>query len=328
MKKTTTFNVFLKLQQKNNSADGYYIAAPLPCNSYYKIGVSKDGYPTFFVPSTVTSFSIDINMEMITILFGRVCKIHEIKNTEGVYTIITLKTGDYDIQKYFIDIVSIILEQLPPNYSDTTLAQEIQKLVNLFSLVSQPPRKTIQGLWAELFVIERAKNPEYLIQTWHITPNDRYDFNDGTDKIEVKSTVRPQKVHRFSLEQLHPNNSSHLIIASVNTELVGQGVNIFALRDSICNKVQDLRLQFYINEIIIKTIGSEITKVSELYFDYTLAVDTLAYFDVHDIPTIAAESIPKELTNIHFDCDMSDIESLSLSAITQYNSQLLNCLGL
>ena len=32
-------------------------------------------------------------MEMITVLFGRVCKIHDTSCSEGIYTIITLKTG-------------------------------------------------------------------------------------------------------------------------------------------------------------------------------------------------------------------------------------------
>lgn len=326
MRKQSIYELFVDLQQRENPIEGYYVAASLPFNKRYKIGISKDSYPMFFVPSTSTTFSVDINMEMITVLFGRVCKIHDNNCSEGIYTIITLKTGDIDIQKYFVDIVGIILEQLPANYSDTTLAQEIQKLVNLFSQLSQPPRKTIQGLWAELLLIEQSKDLGYLIRSWHVDVHDKYDFNDGKDKIEVKSTIRPQKIHRFSIEQLNPNHNSNLIIASINTSFVGQGVNIFDLRDRICNKIQDLKIRYHLNEVILKTMGNDISKISEMYFDYQMAVDSITYYDARDIPCISIDDVPSHVSNVHFDSDLSGISSISSSKISDYHSVLFNCI--
>lgn len=326
MKKQTLYELFVELQQRENPLEGYYAAASLPFNKRYKIGISEDGYPMFFVPSTSTTFSVDINMEMITVLFGRVCKIHDTSCSEGIYTIITLKTGDVDIQKYFVDIVCIILEQLPANYSDTTLAQEIQKLVNLFSQLSQPPRKTIQGLWAELLLIEQSTDPDYLIRSWHVDVHDKYDFNDGKDKLEVKSTIRPQKIHSFSIEQLNPNNNSNLIIASINTSYVGQGVNIFELRDRICSKIQDIKTRYHLNEVILKTIGNDISRTSEIYFDYQMAVDSIAYYDARDIPCICMDDVPIGVSNVHFDSDLSGVSSVDSLKISDYQSALFNCI--
>ena len=326
MKKQTLYELFIELQQRENPVEGYYAAASLPFNKRCKIGISEDGYPMFFVPSTSAAFSIDINMEMITVLFGRVCKIHDTNCSEGIYTIITLKTGDSDIQKYFVDIVCIIVEQLPANYSDTTLAQEIQKLVNLFSQLSQPPRKTIQGLWAELLLIEQSTNPDYLIRSWHVDVHDKYDFNDGKDKLEVKSTIRPQKIYSFSIEQLSSNINSNLIIASINTSFVGQGVDIFELRDRICNKVQDLKTRYRLNEVILKTIGNDISRVSEIYLDYQMAVDSITYYDARDIPCICIDDVPVGVSNVHFDSDLSGISSIDSSNISDYQSTLFNCI--
>ena len=323
----SVYNQFVELQQKNHSSiEGYYIAAPLSFNEQYKIGISGEGCPIFFIPSTTTTFAVDINMEMITVLFGRICKIHDSRNTEGIHTIITLKTVDHDIQKYFIDIISLILEQLPPTYSDAILVKEIQKLINLFSQLSLPPKKTIQGLWAELLVIERANNPEYLIKSWHIDTHDKYDFNDGLDKLEVKSSIRQRRIHHFSIEQLTANNNSNLIIASVKTVPVGQGVNIFTLRDNICAKIKDLQTQYFLNEIIIKTIGTDFSKVADMFFDYKQAIDNLKYYDAHTIPTIDIAYIPKDVSNIHFDSDLSNVNPLQQSQIACYHSQLYNSL--
>ena len=326
MKKQTIYELFVELQQRGNPVEGYYAAASLPFNKRYKIGISEDGYPMFFVPSTSTTFSVDINMEMITVLFGRVCKIYDTSCSEGIYTIITLKTGDVDIQKYFVDIVCIILEQFPANYSDTTLSKEIQKLVNLFSQLSQPPRKTIQGLWAELLLIEQSSDPDYLIKSWHVDLHDKYDFNDGKDKLEVKSTLRPQKIHSFSIEQLNPNNSSHLIIASINTSFVGQGVNVFELRDRICSKIHDLKTRYHLNEVILKTVGNDISRISEMYLDYKMAVDSMTYYDARDIPCICIDDVPIGVNNVHFDSDLSGISSIGSSKISDYHSALFDCI--
>ena len=92
--------------------------------------------------------------------------------------------------------------------------------------MSQPTKKALQGLWAELLVIERSKSPAYLLQSWHVSPNDKFDFNDGIDKIEVKSTRNVRRIHTFSLEQLHPNVNANLLIASVFVIETGHGRTI------------------------------------------------------------------------------------------------------
>ena len=81
MTKRTIYNLFVELQQKENIVNGYYAATALPFNKQYKIGISDDNYPMFFVPSTSTTFSFDINMEMINVYFGRVCKIYDKSNS-------------------------------------------------------------------------------------------------------------------------------------------------------------------------------------------------------------------------------------------------------
>lgn len=326
MKKQNIYNLFVELQQRDDPMEGYYSASSLPFNNQYKIGISEDGFPVFFVPSNSTTFSVDINMEMITVLFGRVCRIHDDSCTEGIYTIVTLKTGDVDIQKYFIDIVCILLEQLPSNYSDVILAQEIQKLASLFSQLSQPPRKTIQGLWSELLIIEQSSNPEYLIKSWHVDAHDKFDFNDGKDKLEVKSTTLPQKIHHFSIEQLNPNINSNLLIASVNTTFVGQGLSVFDLKERISKKIQNVQIQYRLNEIIIKTIGNDISRLTEIYFDYQSAVDSIAYYDARKIPSISIDCIPVGVKNVHFDSDLSDVCAIDPSEISKYQSTLFNCI--
>jgi len=305
------YEIFADLQHKGTNNKDSFSVASLPFSRKNKIGISSKGYPMFFIECNDATYSLDINLELISVLFNRTCRLLENnKQSDNIYTIISLKTENIDFQQYFLEVVCIVLEQLPENPSHRQLKAEIQKLIELFSRFNRPPRKTIQGLWAELFVIEQAQYPEYLIQSWHSLPEDKFDFNDGHDKIEVKSTSTARRIHSFALEQLNPNKNSNLLIASVFVIQTGQGKNIFDLIDSICKRVQNLQLQFRLNEILSQTLGSDFDKVFDVYFDYQQAADTLTYYDFKDIPTIKSNDIPEEISNIHFDCDISHVGTI------------------
>lgn len=307
------YKIFTDLQRSEPIIKNSFSAASLPFTQKHKIGISPEGYPMFFIECNTNAHSLDINLEFISVLFNRSCRLSEndIPQSESIYAIISLKTDNIDFQQYFLEVVCIILEQLPETPSHKQLKTEIQKLIELFSRFTRPPRKTIQGLWAEMFIIEQAKYPEYLIQSWHASPEDKFDFNDGQDKIEVKSTSQIRRIHSFSLEQLNPNRNSNLLIASVFVVQTGRGKNIFDLKNSICQRVKNLQLQFRLNEILSQTLGNDFDKVFDVYFDYQQALDTLAFYDFKDIPTIQHDIIPHEISNLRFDCDLSRVATIS-----------------
>lgn len=305
------FNIFVNLQLQERIVPDSFSVAALPFSKNHKIGISPEGFPMFFVSSHSKSDTVDINLELISVLFNRNCRVCENDSfADDIYTVIMLKTDNPDLQQYFIDIICIIFQQLEPIPTHKALRIEIEKLIDLFSSISKTPKKTIQGLWAELLIIEQALNPEELIHAWHSSPEDKFDFNNGQDKIEVKSTMQAKRIHTFALEQLNPNPSSRLLIASVFVVQTGSGKSILDLRDSIFVRVIDLTLQLRLNDLILRTMGSDFDRVIDIYFDYQLAIDTLAYFDINDVPIIDNYQIPKEISNVHFSCDLTDIPTV------------------
>lgn len=308
------FKIFQTLQkQSSNKSDGFNVVA-LPLIKHHKIGVSPNGQPMFFIKCDVSlkEKSLDNNLELISVQFNRECQLFfdKKKHTEGNYTIISLKTDSIDLQEYFLDVVFLVIKKLSATPKLKELKVEVEKLINLFSKFTKPPKKTIQGLWAELLVIEQSKNAEYLIRAWHATASDKYDFNDGTDKIEVKSTGKSRRIHNFSIEQLNPNKNSSLIIASLFTVESGIGKNIFGLVELIEKKIKDRNLIFHISEIMAQTLGVDFEKAFELQFDYQLAIDSLSFFESKAIPKIENTNIRQEISNINFDCDLSGIKPL------------------
>lgn len=323
------YKVFLNLQNREQSNQGYISVESVPFSIQHKIGISNEGFPLFFVKCNNEAKSIDINLELISVLFSQECNIKaKENNSNDIYTIVLLKTLNNDLQQYFTDVFSIILQQLKPIPSERDLYREVRKVIDLFSSIAKPPVKSIQGLWAELLVIEKAINPEYLINSWHISPSDKFDFNDGKDKLEVKSTSKSKRIHRFSIEQLNNNPGSDLLIASTFVIETGSGKSILNLRDDIVSMISNINVQLRLNEIIYKTMGNEYEKLGEIFFDYQLASDSLSFFEVTDIPRIHIDTIPFQVTNVTFDSDLSSIPTILEKEYDIQNSILFKSLGL
>lgn len=308
------FKIFSDLKNEILKNQEGFSIANLPKIKNHKIGLSNDELPLFFIKCEEVSTEkvLDYNLESISIHFNQKCqlKAKDKKVTEGNYTIIALKTDSVDLQEYFLNILYIVALKLPEIAKLKELKIEVENLIILFTKFSKLPTKTIQGLWAELLVIEQSSNPVYLAKAWHVSPSDKFDFNDGIDKIEVKSTTKSKRIHNFSLEQLNTNKNSKLIIASVFAIETGKGYSIFDLVKSIDDRIKNNDILKKINEVIIDTLGSAFEKSFEHFFDYQLAKDTLAFFESETVPKINTTLISKEVSNVHFDSDLSNAEQL------------------
>lgn len=313
-KMSSIFKIFHELKKQTSDNDDSFKVVSLPFIKNHKIGISQIEQPMFFIKceDSLNVKSIDSNLEFISVQFNRKCQLKANKNKieEDLYCIISLKTDSIELQEYFLEIVYLIIKNLTDKPLIKDLKIEVDKLINLFAKFSNPPVKTIQGLWAELLVIEQSSDPDYLIRGWHSSKNDKFDFNDGLDKLEVKSTSKSRRIHNFSIEQLNPNKNSSLIIASIFTVETGLGKNIFGLIELIEKRIKDKELYFRLNEIIAQTLGKDFEKSFDVFYDYQLAVDSIKYYYGEIVPTINSKCIPIQLTNVRFDCDLTDIPHL------------------
>jgi hypothetical protein len=321
------FKIFQRLRKNNSSATDTILVDSIPNRLEHKIGISKEGLPMFFIATNYSEkTAMDINLKLIQVGYQKNCElINESGDiSEGVYTIVSLKTNSEDMIKYFVNTVYYLISQLDPNPSFTEIKTELNNLVNLFRSLTKPPKKTIQGLWTELLFIEQGKNLEYLINSWHQAKNDRYDFNDGIDKIEIKSTSKNERIHRFSLNQLEEVKNVHVIIGSTYTIETGIGLCANDLIESINGKVEDASTMLKIYDIISETMGVDFERIYDVYFDYNFALNSIQYFDVQDIPKIGREVISPLITNIKYDCNLSHVVPLKTEEIS---SQLLKALS-
>lgn len=316
---TKLSKLLIDLRNLAPSLEGSYPVSDIPFINRHKIGINRKGYSIFFLhcnlPSTANKLNYDL--EMIRVRFDVQCKLDlgDGMSQEDQYAIVELKDGYIELENYFLEIIHFMIKNLPEKLSVVTLRKEIDIIINLFNKISQPPLKSIQGLWAELLVIENSKHPAYLIKSWHLNKRDCFDFNDGVDKLEVKSTSKNTRIHTFSYQQLNPNLNTILLIASVMVLQTGIGTGVFELASRIENRLDDLADVIKLREIIATTLGDNLNISDNFFFDYQYSVDSLKFYDCSIIPTIPLDVIPKEISNIHFDIDLSKVKPVNLNSI-------------
>ncbi|MGM9789907.1 MAG: PD-(D/E)XK motif protein [Candidatus Cryptobacteroides sp.] len=292
--------------------DGHFAVVPID-DLPHKLGVSMEGFPMFFVRINTSASTVqNIIREILSVEYNVSCKLIEENgdSQDDTFCIITLRSLDSPLQSYFIEIFTMMLHKLQPVPSNRELSIEVENLIAIFDSLTNPPKKKIQGLWAELLVIEQSTNPEILINAWHSIPSAKYDFTHGRDKIEVKSTSAEDRVHKFSLDQLNPSPNSRLLIASTIVRESGpaaDGLSVKGLYDRILERVADLNSRIRLYTVIAETVGSDIAKLENVYYDYTSAVDSLEFYDYHNIPSILKSYVPSLVTEVRFTSNLSEL---------------------
>jgi hypothetical protein len=205
---------------------------------------------------------------------------------------------------HFLRIGGTLLDVLGAEPGLEQVEEGISAFTELFRALSQPSRKSVQGLWGELFVAARATDSLTMVESWHVTPEDRYDFNAGHVRIEVKSVGGRIRKHRFSLEQLQPPRGTCLLIASLYAEQAGGGLSLQELMDELSVRLDgrpDLRLR--VGQVVARTMGRELPAALDARFDAELASESLRFY-LHDVIPII-ESVPAEVTNVEFTAELT-----------------------
>lgn len=282
----------------------------------HKLAFSPEGYPMIFIECSDEKITSNIRLKLFNVTFNKLCKLSEDgKYIEKKYSIVKLISSNSDLKKYFLEVMRLVLNKIPQRPKVEQLKREITKVISLFTASANISKEAVKGLWAELFVIERSQNPLYLIKSWHVSVEDKYDFNDGIDKIEVKSTSNEERVHHFAIEQLNPNKDSQLMIASLIVVNSGIGKSIFDLVDSIMKRISDTNALLKLNEEVLQTIGCHIEEAKEMCFDYTLAKNNVRFYDYKTIPSIAQSSVPEGVTSVHFTSCLKGLQEVDHSKL-------------
>jgi hypothetical protein len=289
-------------------------ALTIPNFGRYRLARDATGSPALLVQgSSVGIPPAPTRLQHLLVSYNLLCVVSRDSGSreEGVFTIIQCLDADSMMTAYFLRVLEAILACLGQDPSSETVQMTIENVVRLFQPMNEVPRKHVQGLWAELFVIAQSGNPSILVDAWHRLEGDLYDFGDSAQRVEVKSTELRGRAHHFSLAQLSPPSGIELVVASVTVRRTGQGHSVADLTDRVTGRIGDdpsrvLRL----HQVVVSALGSAWRQASAVVFDLDEARRSLAFYDPREIPRLPPE-LPTGVSQVHFVADLSGKKALS-----------------
>ena len=311
---------------KDLGESNHIIVEPIPGYANHRIGIEpKSKYIIVLIESINPEGVIYAQGggKYLSISYDVSCTI---KSKEGgvekdkIFTVILLKTKEKDIESYFIELCLVFLNRIGNRPKITDVKIQFDKLSSIFEKLSRVSTKSVIGLWGELFLISKSANPTYLINAWHSDSFDKFDFNDGKDRIEVKTTNGNYRKHHFEIKQLKKFPDSLTIIASILTSKIDLGSSVLDLTKRIKKRVATNEYENLISKIF-EIIGNKINEISDEKFDYNMAASELQFYFSENIPK--PELIPVGVSDVKFISDL-EIESVKHIPKSKFKGVLLN----
>jgi hypothetical protein len=287
---------------------GRFCAQPVPGSPECAIGKDTSGNPVLLIqadnaqPGTAAPLVLE-HLAVIHLVSCRIQKADR-RDQDGTLSVVRCMNSDRVFHEYFLRSLHPVIASLPRSPSRQQISEAIERLVDLFRKIAQAPRKAIAGLWAELLVIARAHNPAVLLSCWHAVPQERFDFVCGAERMEVKAASGGQRIHHFSLEQLRPPPSTHVMIASVLVERAEGGSSVADLVDDIRSRISDPNMLIRLDSVVAQVVGHDWRSMQQVHFDLQVAIESFRFFDAASIPAVPIP-LPPEVTEVHFRVDLT-----------------------
>ena len=279
---------------------------------FAKIAVNTDGFPVILISSVADTTFLsqkNIRLKYLELTHNLECKISENNKTQFQnFTVIVFRSNQEHLQHYFLGIAETLIKSLSAKPTQQEVFQTFKNFVEIFRTLSETPTKTLQGLWAEIFLIDTGNEPTTLLNYWHNIPEEKFDFNADTEKLEIKSSSTLERIHIFASEQLNPPADKQVLIASLFVKQATHGTSIAQLANSIQQKITDNDLAEKLFTIISKTLGNTVEQSIKIKFDYDLAKNSLRFYRHQDIHKIEKVHIPNKVSEVRYKSDLTEIK--------------------
>jgi hypothetical protein len=283
----------------------------------HRLGRDTSGAPTLLVslPTPTGGNALPpVELEHIGVQHGVKCRLLRsgAEPEAATVTLVRCRETERVLRDYFLSVIEGVLPLLGPAPSEARVREVVAALIELFRALELPPRKSIQGLWGELYIIVQATDIAALVGAWHASPEEPYDFIRGAQRIEVKSASGTERYHHFTLVQLHPPAGTLAVIASLFVERAGGGVSLGELLDRARAGVSaypDLALR--LDQVVAASLGQSWRRGLAECFDWERAQESLAFFDADEIPSVRPADVPAGVNDVRFRSGLAEARQLS-----------------
>jgi len=301
------FEAYTALVDKFPSGCQSLYGEELPAVAGMWLAIDEQAFPSLLFSSQPEDTRSDIELRFVSVRFSRECEIavDGRPHAFGTYTIVRLEENDPDLVRVFLRLLEeTFCGKAPSARSNREISERILELVNLFSQLEHSA-KDLVGLWGELQIICQADSPEAAARCWCLEKTAKYDFVCDDFALEAKTTLRPSRVHRFSLDQLRSHGELEIYVASIQAVQAFGGSTVSELMDRILEAITGVELRRSFLALCLLKGGEDIYK-SGLKLQLLSCDKGVAYFAASDIPVpfVGAE-LP--ITNVKFDVCLDNV---------------------
>jgi len=310
--------IFKKLETPTEKKEDIY-KTQLILGKYHRLGKNYNGLPSILINTKKNNESVAPYKGMsIRLRFNINCKIHE-ENEKQNYTILSCISKDEQIIKIFLDICQTTISQLGKEPTPKEISEKTQMLIDLFK---EMPNKlsSIVGLWGELFLIASSRNIAKSLEAWHQHAEDKYDFFDNNEALEVKCTSKTDRKHTFKHDQLISNLKDHYVASIMISDDPTKGLSVVDLYEDIKKRCKLDNLNNKLKKIFFKIVGkTPYEELNEYRYNFDYSKKNVMYYKLKDISTLVNED--DSVTDISYKVDLSrkkNVDELSKDKFTSY----------
>lgn len=258
-------------------------AAPGRAHDYVTLGPQQQPVLLLSCASSAGLKRPPISLKHLTVEFGIRFRVRAPGGVvEDDFVVVSLRGDDLGLAEAFCLAADALVATLPEAPSASDIERAVREFVEVLSALSLPSPRAIAGLWAELWLMSVASDPQAAVAAWHRDPTDRFDFSFADHFVEVKATEREERSHDFSFEQLR-GNEAPVKIATLRLRRAQGGKSVADLVAALQNGLNtEWRTKLVKN--VFGAIGSAVSEASEIRFDDAFAAA--------NVRVIAADRVP------------------------------------
>lgn len=286
--------------------DGTIPASPAPdrAHDYVSLGPQQQPVLLLSCASSVGLKRPPISLQHLTVEFGIRFRVRAPAGVvEDDFVVVSLRGDDLGLAEAFCLAADALVAALPEVPSASDIEKAVREFIEILSALSLPSSRAVAGLWAELWLMSVASDPQAAVAAWHRDPTDRFDFSFDSYFVEVKATELEERRHDFSYEQLR-RSEIPVKVASLRLRRAQGGRSlsdlVIALQDGLN---AELRTKLIKN--VFAAIGSSISEAGEIRFDEAFSESSLRVIAAHRVPAVV---IPdgSPISAVRFRVDLGD----------------------
>lgn len=305
---------------KENRKKAPFTVAAVPEREGVLIGIDNEDKPCVFISSQDSRRLPTIRTSHLKVEFSRKYKL-ALKDgdvREGSYHGILCMSDEQKDREVFVSIIDSMLKS-SPLLNTESINLLFQSLVSLFSVKpTQDFASERRGLWAELFFMAQNGGIAQWAASWHSEPTRIFDFSSKNRRIEIKCTIRPERIHEFSHSQLISLPNQETVIVSYLLQEDDQGKSLRALIDDVRSQLAGSPYLIKL-EKAVRRAGMHEPEEEGPRFNESYANQHAAWFRSTEVPRFTTNE-PQGVTGTHYKSDLTNVLQLSDQEIKSWVS--------